>query len=147
MLHVYKHKKIKNHSTALLVIYEWLYLAKKQKEIQYFIAFLTLPLEHSEFRTDSSSIQPPRQKQCCINFWIQVFSVPSSQVYKIKELPMQSAFANTCEKIVFSKKLPESACCPVTGFHLCSKLVCEISCIVDIPQASISGIIASENIQ
>lgn len=60
---------------------------------------------------------------------------------------MQSAFANTCEKIVFSKKLPESACCPVTGFHLCSKLVCEISCIVDIPQASISGIIASENIQ
>lgn len=32
---------------------------------------------------------------------------------------MQSAFANTCEKIGFSKKLPESACCPVTGFHLC----------------------------
>lgn len=41
------------------------------------------------------------------NHWIQVFSVPLPEMYKIKCLPMQSAFTNICETMCHSKELNE----------------------------------------
>ncbi|CAI9607997.1 unnamed protein product, partial [Staurois parvus] len=73
------------------------------------------------------------------NHWIQVFQSSSwPQVYKIKHLGMQAAFTNICERMGRSKELSEFKRGTVIGCPLCSKSICEIFLLLNIPQSTVS---------
>ncbi|CAI9592304.1 unnamed protein product, partial [Staurois parvus] len=76
------------------------------------------------------------------NHWIHVFqSPPWSQVYKIKQLGMQAASTNICERMGCSQELSEFIHGTVIGCHLCNKSIREISLLLNIPRSTVSGII------
>lgn len=52
--------------------------------------------------------------------WIQLFSVPVPQVYTIKHLATQAAFANIWERMGHSEKLTELEGATVIGCHCCN---------------------------
>ncbi|CAI9593415.1 unnamed protein product [Staurois parvus] len=53
---------------------------------------------------------------------------------------MQTASTNICEKLCCSQKPSEFKHGTVIGCHLCSKSICEISLLLNIPRSSVSGI-------
>ena len=77
------------------------------------------------------------------NDWNQLFhSLPWPQVNKSKHLGMQTVSTNICERMGCSKELSEFQRGTVTGCYLCNKSSREISSLPNIPQSTVSGIIA-----
>ncbi|CAI9564512.1 unnamed protein product [Staurois parvus] len=54
---------------------------------------------------------------------------------------MQTASANTCERMGRSQELHEFKRGTVIGCHLCNKSIHEISLLRNIPRSTVSGII------
>lgn len=76
------------------------------------------------------------QKYWATHLWLQVLSLP--QMYSIKNTDMQSAFRHLWKDGSFWRA-QSVECGAVTGCHLCSKPVCEMSFLVDIPPSTVSG--------
>ncbi|CAI9587282.1 unnamed protein product [Staurois parvus] len=55
---------------------------------------------------------------------------------------MQTASTNICERMCLSQELSKFKCGTVIGCHLRNKSICEISLLINIPQSTVSGIIA-----
>ncbi|CAI9558405.1 unnamed protein product [Staurois parvus] len=54
---------------------------------------------------------------------------------------MQAASTNICERMGRSQEFSEFKRGPVIGCHLCNKSIHEISLLLNIPQATVNGII------
>ncbi|CAI9588547.1 unnamed protein product [Staurois parvus] len=54
---------------------------------------------------------------------------------------MQTASTNICERMGCSQELSEFKRGPVIGCHLCNKSICKIPLLLNIPRATVSGII------
>lgn len=64
---------------------------------------------------------------------INIFSVPLTQMYKIKHLATESAFKNICERMGCFKEHAEFEHSTVIGYYSCNRLLCKISSLLDIP--------------
>lgn len=75
-----------------------------------------------------------------VNRWIWVFCTePLRQVCKMKQLDMQSAFTNVCERMGSSAEISQFKNNTVIGCHLGDRSVCVISTMLDTSRSTVSS--------